>query len=289
MQKQELHDILYRQQLSMSDKNKLYNFIKKFVDLFKGDKIDDKYLPKQDIELKTLDSNSLKGTGDIKLKTINGTKIIGSGNIVTTETLKTINGVSIKGNGDITISGGLSTINTGTGVASEIFNDSTNVASSDHTHAEGYGTKATAYYAHAEGNESEANGQASHAEGYSTVAGGEASHAEGYENESNGDYSHAEGYYTIAAGRFSHAEGFGNVEDSSAIHQVGLAVEGRYGVGERRDAFRITQDGKLYAMNIGGFDGTIATADLTTEKDLASVITDLTNRIVALEAKQTTT
>lgn len=52
MKKGELHDILYRLTISLSNKNKLYNFFKQFIDLFKGDKIDEKYFPESYNELK---------------------------------------------------------------------------------------------------------------------------------------------------------------------------------------------------------------------------------------------
>lgn len=64
------------------------------------------------IQLKTINGQDIKGTGnieintDIELKTINGESIKGSGNISTDIELKTINGQSIKGTGNIEISSG---------------------------------------------------------------------------------------------------------------------------------------------------------------------------------------
>ena len=76
----------------------------------------------------------------------------------------------------------------------------------------------------------------------------------------------------------SHAEGVLNVEDDAAIHQVGIGASAI-----RKDAHRITYDGKHYILGIGGFDGTKATANLTNEKDLATVINGYETRIAALE------
>lgn len=128
-------------------------------------------------------------------------------------------------------------ITEGTGNNSEIFNDVTsNIASGDYSHAEGFssiasgnyshaegtyttassesshaegsGSTASAWYAHAEGYNTNASGQYSHAEGSITTASGNYSHAEGYNTKASGQYSHAENYYTYAAGNYSHADGY---------------------------------------------------------------------------------
>lgn len=250
MQKQELHDILYRQQLSMSDKNKLYNFIKKFVDLFKGDKIDDKYLPNINTNIEKIN--------------LRNTKIVSYTHQI---------------------------ISLGAENTSLIFNDyDHNDATGEYSIAEGQYSLAQGDYSHAEGRSVHTLGDYSHGEGAFNYTNGDYSHVEGCSNHANGDYSHAEGLCTTASGDYSHAEGISNVSDKDAIHQVGIGTTNNsHTFKSCKDAYRITKDGKHYILNIGGFDGTKATADLTTEKDLASVITDLTNRIVALEAKQTTT
>lgn len=295
MKKGELHDILYRLTISMSDKNKLYNFFKQFIDLFKGDKIDEKYLPQSDIKLKT------------------------------------INGKDIKGEGNIIVNEGIPTIKAGTGNYSEIFNYNDNTeyiskANGDYSHAEGFNTKATKQSCHAEGHETYASGKYNHSEGYNTGANREASHSEGYNTYATGSNTHSEGYNTKATASYSHAEGNGSNAIGEVSHAEGAEtkankyashsegwntiangdcchVEGLFNTGQedsihevgigtgndtRKDANRITTDGRHYILNIGGFDGSKATADFTTEKDLATVISDFETRIAALEAKQTT-
>ena len=102
-------------------------------------------------------------------------------------------------------------------------------------------------------------------------AAGNYSHAEGENTQANGRSSHTEGSNTIADCPHSHAEGTYNVEDLYAIHSVGIGTSNT----ARKDAHRITYDGKHYIPGIGGFDGTKATEDLNGEKDLATVINEL--------------
>ena len=178
--------------------------------------------------------------------------------------IATINGNNlVNGGNDIKV--GVPTMQAGTGVRAEAFNgiEPAN-ASGTYSHVEGVVTsRATGWASHAEGM-SQANGDYSHSEGDTTVT--------------NGAASHAEGRGTVAAGQNSHAEGILNVEDSTAIHQVGIGSGGT-----RKDAHRITYDGKHYIIGIGGFDATKATANLTNEKDLATIINEYETRIAALE------
>ena len=200
--------------------------------------------------------------------------------LVSGTNIKTINGESVLGAGDLKVSGGLPTIQAGTGANAEVFNGIAPAsASGEKSHAEGAFTTASGGSgAHAEGNSTKAIGDSSHAEGFATTAIGQNSHAEGSETTANGFGSHAEGYQTTADGPNSHAEGTDNVPDSAAIHQVGIGEEDA-----PKDAHRITYDGKHYIIGIGGFDGTKATANLTNEKDLATVINEYETRIAALE------
>ncbi len=124
-------------------------------------------------------------------------------------------------------------IKEGTGWNAETFNGSTNIASGESSHAEGYATKALGYYshaegmgttagvgydsetqtligngAHAEGMDGGAYGEASHSEGNSTTATGIGAHSEGDHSRADANASHAEGYFTLAAGEGSHAEGY---------------------------------------------------------------------------------
>lgn len=200
--------------------------------------------------------------------------------LVSGTNIKTINGESVLGSGDLKVSGGLPTIQAGTGANAEVFNGlAPEQASGDKSHAEGSFTTASGGSgAHAEGNSTEAIGDSSHAEGFASSAIGPNSHAEGSETTANGFGSHVEGYQTTADGPNSHAEGTNNVPDSAAIHQVGIGEEDA-----PKDAHRITYDGKHYIIGIGGFDGTKATANLTNEKDLATIINGYETRIAALE------
>ena len=159
---------------------------------------------------------------------------------------------------------GVPTIQAGTGVRSEVFNgNDASSATGDFSHAEGNASRTTGWAAHAEG-QSQANGDYSHSEGDTAVA--------------NGAASHAEGRGTVATRQSAHVEGDYNVQDGAAIHQVGIGT-----TTGRKDAHRITYDGKHYIIGIGGFDGTKATANLTNEKDLATVINGYETRIAALE------
>ena len=103
-------------------------------------------------------------------------------------------------------------------------------ATGDYSHAEGVGTKATAFTAHAEGNYTIASGMASHAEGQGeesdmTTASGTASHAEGGYTTASGSFSHAEGFDTTASGdevqNAAHAEGCNTTASSQAAHAEG--------------------------------------------------------------------
>ena len=182
--------------------------------------------------------------------------------------IATINGNNLVNGGD-DIKVGVPTIQAGVGEGAEVFNYlAPESASGD--------------YSHAEGEDTQANAEASHAEGYSSTANGMVSHAEGNATNANGFASHSEGNCTTALRENSHAEGAFNVPDGAAIHSVGIGR--RVGVDNAyKDAHRITYDGKHYIIGIGGFDGTKATANLTNEKDLATVINGLETRIAALE------
>lgn len=161
--------------------------------------------------------------------------------------LATINGKSVESGGDIKV--GVPSIKAGTGANAEVFNGGApNSAGGVRAHAEGVGA---------------ATGENSHAEGIGFAS---------------GKNSHAEGDNTLAYRENSHAEGMYNAVDIAAIHSVGIGTES-----VRKDAHRITYDGKHYIIGIGGFDGTKATANLTNEKDLATVINGFETRIAALE------
>ena len=176
--------------------------------------------------------------------------------------IKTINDESILGSGNLVV--GALTMKAGRGPGSEVFNGNRpDAASGDFSHAEG---------------RSHADGNYSHAEGYGCSTEKENSHAEGCACIARGKNSHAEGDSTVAKRQNSHAEGSYNIQDDAAIHSVGIGS-----TDARKDAHRITYDGKHYIIGIGGFDGTKATENLTNEKDLATIINNYESRIAALE------
>lgn len=146
------------------------------------------------------------------------------------------------------------------------------------SHAEGSETHASGDYSHAEGNSTVASGLNSHAEGYSTVASGFNSHAEGFQSKAFGLYSHAEGLLTNAGGISSHAEGQGTVTSEVGGHVAGkynaVVANGlfNFGIGssndKRKSAMIITNEGKVYFINAGGYDGGTSIANAKSIQDI---------------------
>ena len=158
--------------------------------------------------------------------------------------IKTINNESLLGSGNITIQGGGATytagtgiditndvisttlpITTGTGLYSVVVATTDNqykpTASGSYSYAEGKSTSATGNTAHAEGNTTKAYGAYSHAEGYNSTASNDAAHAEGEYTSATGNSSHAEGYNTKAYGAYSHAEGNNAIASGHSSHAEG--------------------------------------------------------------------
>jgi hypothetical protein len=98
-----------------------------------------------------------------------------------------------------------------------------NVAAGNHSHAEGYSTKALGQFSHTEGDFTIAAGSYGHAEGaFSRAIGNQSAHAEGYETVASGTTSsHAEGYMTVASGDNSHAEGRDTIASGWRSHAEG--------------------------------------------------------------------
>lgn len=94
-------------------------------------------------------------------------------------------------------------------------------ARGEHSHAEGWGTKAFGNKSHAEGERSIASGMLSHAEGLETIASKSYSHAEGFKTQASGERSHAEGGMTTASGNKAHAEGGSTVASGESSHAEG--------------------------------------------------------------------
>ena len=199
--------------------------------------------------------------------------------LVSGENIKTVNGESLLGSGDIAVSGGLPTIKAGGGLYSEIFNSGTTpleqTASGEGCHIEGAAIEASGDYSHAEGLETKARGRGTHAEGWGSIALGSYSHTEGFETYTSkyAYYGHAEGKNTIVHSTAGHAEGKCNTGQSDSIHEVGIGTS----TTARKDAHRITNDGKHYIPGVGNFTGVETTEQIASGgiKDLATVISEL--------------
>ena len=162
----------------------------------------------------------------------------------------------------------------------------------DNSHAEGRITVANGDASHAEGDETQAAGKWSHAEGYMSLAEGIASHAEGQYTTASGDYSHAEGTSTRASYINAHAEGQDTMAGAANAHaegqgtvtaEVGGHVAGKYnavvtkglfnfGIGssnnKRKSAMVITNEGKVYFIDAGGYDGGTSIANAKSIQDI---------------------
>lgn len=151
-------------------------------------------------------------------------------------------------------------------------------AKGDNSHAEGKGGTATGTNSHVEGSETNAEGANSHAEGQLNNARGVNSHAEGQETEAVGNNSHAEGQDTTAGAANAHAEGQGTVTEEVGGHVAGMynAVVANglfnFGIGssddKRKSAMIITNEGKVYFTDAGGYDGGTSIANAKSIQDI---------------------
>lgn len=98
------------------------------------------------------------------------------------------------------------------------------------------------------------------------------SHAEGYATYAADSYCHTEGRYTVARCAAGHAEGRSNTGQLDSIHEVGIGTDN-----VRKDAHRITRDGKHYIPGVGNFTGVETSQQIASGgvKDLATVISEL--------------
>lgn len=144
-----------------------------------------------------------------------------------------------------------------------------NAANGEASHVEGIGNTADGYVSHAEGKDNKASNSAAHAEGKENKASGSPSHAEGYQTEASGAASHTEGKLTKASGSYAHAEGEGTIAQNIAEHACGRynvsgggVTQWSVGIGtsddDRKNAAEIRNDGSLYLIGVGGYDGTSA-------------------------------
>ena len=141
------------------------------------------------------------------------------------------------------------------------------VAISKSSTAFGETTRAQNKYAFVEGHSNTANGEASHVEGDYNNTGGAATsaHAEGSSTFARGVSSHTEGYGTATYNLSEHAEGRFNVshkesdtygDAGNTQHSVGVGTSGSDD--GRKNAFEIMQNGDIYVVGLGGYDGTNA-------------------------------
>lgn len=128
------------------------------------------------------------------------------------------------------------------------------------SHAEGRGSKATGDVSHAEGLGTYAIGDHTHAEGQNTHAVGLNAHAEGLRGWANGQHSHAEGVDTVTSNTAEHAEGKFNKSNKAdgsfgsagnTLHSIGIGTS----ASDRKNAFEVMQNGDVYLLGVGGYDG----------------------------------
>lgn len=152
------------------------------------------------------------------------------------------------------------------------------LAQGNNSHAEGYQTQALNSGAHSEGYKSVAGGSAeeqpslptpasdtvgnyTHAEGNGTIAYGANSHSEGKNTFAEGLTSHAEGSHTETQNEGEHAEGLFN-KSNKASEAYGNAGNTQHSIGigtsddDRKNAIEVMQNGDIYIIGIGGYDGT---------------------------------
>lgn len=92
-----------------------------------------------------------------------------------------------------------------------------------------------------------------HAEGQGCSANGDASHAEGRGTDVEGHCGHAEGLRTIVENDCEHAEGCYNVSNPGTRHSIGVGTSDS----DRRNAFEVMNDGRVYVLGVGGYDGVL--------------------------------
>jgi hypothetical protein len=146
------------------------------------------------------------------------------------------------------------------------------------SHAEGRNTTASGDYSHAEGQKTVASGFGSHAEGQETTAGAANAHAEGQGTTAGAANAHAEGQGTTAGAANAHAEGLGTVTKEVGGHVAGtynaVVANGlfNFGIGsssdKRKSAMIITNEGKVYFIDAGGYDGGTSIANAKSIQDI---------------------
>lgn len=157
----------------------------------------------------TLNSDVGLMTGQLNNSALTTTGFVGLnyGNNITTGIYSHAEGSSASIQGSFSHSEGGNNINNGN--ASHVEGNAVRITASN-SHGEGLGTSNTASVdgVHIEGFQTIGNGLDSHAEGTFSETVGIASHAEGFGADAVGNYSHAEGWSTYAGGEQSHAQGY---------------------------------------------------------------------------------
>lgn len=103
-------------------------------------------------------------------------------------------------------------------------------------------------------------GEHSHVEGSGNVSYGEDSHAEGYYNFAVGNQSHVEGRNTVSKNVSEHAEGSFNISNKTS-DTYGNAGNTQHSIGigdstTRKNAEEIMQNGDMYLIGVGSYNGT---------------------------------
>ena len=146
------------------------------------------------------------------------------------------------------------------------------------SHTEGQYTTASGDYSHAEGTSTRALYINAHAEGQGTAAGAANAHAEGQGTTAGAANAHAEGQGTTAGAANAHAEGQGTITSEVGGHVAGMynaVVENglfNFGIGssndKRKSAMIITNEGKVYFIDAGGYDGGTSIANAKSIQDI---------------------
>lgn len=75
--------------------------------------------------------------------------------------------------------------------------------------------------------------------------------ADGYDTTANGKHSHTEGYGTVTTNEAEHAEGKYNISNAGTIHSIGIGDA----TDNRMNAVEVMQNGDMYLLGVGNYDG----------------------------------
>jgi hypothetical protein len=117
---------------------------------------------------------------------------------------------------------------------------------------------------HAEGQKTEAVGNNSHAEGQDTTAGAANAHAEGQDTTAGAANAHAEGQGTVTEEVGGHVAGMYNAVVANGLFNFGIGSSDD----KRKSAMIITNEGKVYFTDAGGYDGGTSIANAKSIQDI---------------------